>query len=457
MWRYQPRTILLSLLVLLWTWSNGMLAEDKTVPAEPPPVMDLLKYQTPIRNQGERDTCPYFPPVAALEAAYARKGVKVDLSVEHLLWLRNVASPGGGKEKRDVAENLSWTVGGGNGMGILKQFAICRSQDMPYHAKIPADAMKQFGLSDYDWSKPASQFLLNRWNFDPRILPPKARENAKYAIDKFTTMPAKDLRDPRKFEEILASGHEIVFAVNIHENSDDSAMGEPVWRLKPGTKPSTVNHFMLMVGYDRPRKFFIVKNQWGPTKYNKAKLAKEWTDVVRYDGYLLLDYNYLEACAEAHYITDVVPVDSTRFVAQRALGLWQVAFKNKNKSVMSGVLVWRHLSNPELNPPDLRIGDLVTKDGQQFRVNAKLEGDGKKPYQVTLYINFSTGEIPPDSTDGIAWKGTLTLSQKDNATLELSPAGESDELLWDSKAADLQITAIQVGKDNPLLKMTAPK
>ncbi len=454
--RYQRYMILPGLLVLLLIWPADVQPEDKGL-AEPPPVMDLLKYQTPIRNQGERDTCPYFPPVAALEAAYARKGVKVDLSVEHLLWLRNVASPGGGKGKRDVAENLSWTVGGGNGMGILKQFAICPAQDMPYHSSEPRDSMKQFGLGDYGWWKPTNQFLLNRWNFDPRNYPPRARANARYAIDKFTTMPAGDLKNPRKFEEILASGHEIVFAINIHDKSDDSAIGQPVWRLKPGTRGSTINHFMLMVGYDRPRNFFIVKNQWGPTKVARANLAEGWKDVIRYDGYLLVDYNYLAECREAHYITEVAPLDSTRFVAQRALGQWQVAFKNQNKDIMSGVLVWRHLSQPALNPPDLRIGDLVTRDGQQFRVNARLDGDGTKPYQMTLYIDFSTGEIPAGSTDGVTWKGTLTFPEKDNAALELSPAGESREMLWGVKAAEVQITATQVGSENLLQKMTPPK
>jgi hypothetical protein len=70
--------------VLLSIWPTDLQAEDKDVVAEPPPVLDLLKYQTPFRNQGERDTCPYFPPVSALEAAYAPKGVKVDLSVADL-------------------------------------------------------------------------------------------------------------------------------------------------------------------------------------------------------------------------------------------------------------------------------------------------------------------------------------------------------------------------------------
>jgi hypothetical protein len=152
------------------------------VPSQPgrlAPAMDLCKYQTAIRNQGGRDVCPYFPPVAALEAAYCRAGHKVDLSAEHLIWLRNVTA-GGDSGKLDVAENLISTLGGGNGMGVLNTYSICRNQDLPYRGNDSEAGMgrsphyKGFGLEKYDWSKPFSQFVLNRWNLDPRQLPPQA-------------------------------------------------------------------------------------------------------------------------------------------------------------------------------------------------------------------------------------------------------------------------------------------
>ena len=97
---------------------------------------------------------------------------------------------------------------------------------------------------------------------------------------------------------------------------------------------------MLMVGYDRNRKFFIVKNQWGPTKYVANKLAAGWKDIVKYNGYTLVDYNYLAQCWEAYYITEPAPVASPRFTAQRAIGQWLVSVKHQDKQIMSGVLSW---------------------------------------------------------------------------------------------------------------------
>jgi hypothetical protein len=52
--------------------------------------------------------------------------------------------------------------------------------------------------------------------------------NARYAIDDYKTMPAQDLRNRRRFEEVLAGKHEFIFAISIHDNSVDSAKGEPV-------------------------------------------------------------------------------------------------------------------------------------------------------------------------------------------------------------------------------------
>ncbi len=426
--------------------------------AEPPPAVDLRKFQTSIKNQGGRDSCPYFPPVAALEAAYKHKGIDVNLSVEHLIWLRNVTC-GGSNDTTDRAENLYSMVGGGNGMGPLTHYAISRWQDMPYHSQEPGPAKQVMGMEKYDWGKPFSQFVLNRWNLDPGILPAAARANAKYGIDKFESFRPEDLKGPKKFEEVLAAGHEIIFAVRLHGDRDDSATGQPVWRLKPGTAGDSVNHFMLMVGYDRARKFFIVKNQWGATKYTANKLAAGWKDVVKYNGYTLIDYNFLAECWEAHYITETAPVGSSRFTSQRALGQWLVTFKRPNKQVMTGVLCWRRLPHHQGGPKDsdLRIGELVTTDGRQFRVNAKLEGDGTKPFQVALHINFATGLMPADSTQGAVFKGALTLPQKGEHTMELKfAAGPKDEM-WGVPADELECTATLVENRNLLLTMSPPK
>ncbi len=392
-----------------------------------------------------------------------------------MIWLRNVTCAGDNGQ-RDVAENLISTLGGGNGMGVLSTYAICRAGDLPYHDPVDQNG---FGLENYDWSKPFSQFVLNRWNFDPHQLPPEARANARYSIAKYVTMPRQDLRNPRKFEEILASEHEIIFTIVLHDDVHRVDPSKPVWRLQPGANPIGL-HFMLMVGYDSKRQFFIVKNQWGPTNYSasKGRLAADWKDIVRFDGYTLVDYNYLAACGEAHYITEVVPVDSPRFDSQRALGQWALTFQQNDKPVMTGVLCWRRLpsdeagkllvpltadgvkrsplpSRPGGEKANLRIGDLVTADGQEFRVNAWFSGDGTRPSEVSLAIDFNTGVIPANSMAGTTWAGTLTLPKTGEGSMSLSPTGEAKQTVFGVQTSDLQITAVQVS-DRNLLKTLKP-
>jgi hypothetical protein len=443
----------------------------KESPAKLPASMDLLKDQTGIRNQGGRDVCPYFPPVAALEAAYRRAGTEVELSEDHLIWLRNVTS-GGDSGKRDVAENLVSTLGGGNGVGVLATYAICRAQDLPYRSSVDQEG---FGLESYDWSKPFSQFVLNRWNFDPQQLPPQARANARYAIGGYATMPPPDLSDPRKFEEILASNHEIIFSIMLYDDINTTDPTQPVWRRRPDARPVGL-HFMLMVGYDSARRFFIVKNQWGPTNYSaqKDQLAEGWQDITRYDGYTLVDYNYLSECGEGHYITEIVPPESPRFDTQRALGLWSVDFQRDDKSVMTGALSWRRLPSDDAGklavPPvadpvslaslgeksNLRIGDLITAYGQEYRVNGRFKGDQTEPYELSLSIDFHTGVLPGNSMRGAVWAGTLTLPKSGNGTMSLSPGGGADVAIFGVPASEISMTATLVS-DRNLLKSMKPK
>jgi hypothetical protein len=268
------------------------------------------------------------------------------------------------------------------------------------------------------------------------------------------------VQNPRKFEEVLASGREIVFAVLLHQDLHQLDPARPAWRRKPGS-PVLGYHFMLVVGYDSKRKFFVVKNQWGATNYsaNKARLAPEWKDIVRYNGYTLMDYNYLSGCGEAHYITEVTPLTSTVHVAQRALGQWQTTFAHKDKTLMTGVLCWRRLPDrqPGMKSPNLRIGDLVTKDGRQFRVNADLQGEGARPYQVTLHIDFDKGTLPATSTGGTAWKGTMTLPDKGAGSLRLDGPAGSRETLWKAPVAELKMSATLVETRNLLKDMDPPR
>jgi hypothetical protein len=126
---------------------------------------------------------------------------------------------------------------------------------------------------------------------------------------------------------------------------------------------------------------------------------------------------------------------------------------------MTGALSWRRLPEHAAGktPPNRRIGDLLTRDGQQFRVNADLEGDGTKPYRVTLHIDFDKGTLPCASTDGTAFTGTLTLPDKGGGTLQLKGNAGSTQEVWGSPAGQLHLDARLVEDRNLLKDLTPPK
>jgi hypothetical protein len=261
----------------------GLFIDPSPAPTQEKPktpdAVDLRRYQTPIANQGGRDSCTYFPPVAALEAAYRRKGYDVALSVEHLIWIRDVTAVNGdAKWVKDVSVNENhFCVLTGGGLApnfhLLFRYGISRAGDMPYlpdHENPKGKWFQGFAAVNYKWWEPYRQLPLNRFNFDPSQYPPAARRHARYGIKEYVFLTGKDAQDVRNIEEILASGHEVAvnWFLSYKPDPNDKERGKippVVWYSSRNAALIPQNsHAVLLVGYDRPRQFFIVKNSWGP-------------------------------------------------------------------------------------------------------------------------------------------------------------------------------------------------
>jgi hypothetical protein len=104
----------------------------------------------------------------------------------------------------------------------------------------------------------------------------------------------------------------------------------------------------------------------------------------------------------------------------------------------------------------VRVGDLVTEDGRQFRVNAKLEGDGTKPYRATLAVDFTTGTQPYDGLRGSAWSGELALPADGRIAMTLDPAAGDKQKLWGAPAEEVRLSAQLVADRNLLRAMKPP-
>lgn len=389
--------------------------------ADLPLVIDLTKHQSPHCSQGGRTACTYYPPIAALEAAYRRKGIDVSLSVEHLIWLRNVTAMKSSVKDASVNENnLAFLTGGGLSVNfdILNHYGVSRAEHFPYlhdHEDYRAPYYRDFDVTDYKWFEPHRQLSLNRFNLDSKQLPDVARQNAHYGIKQHVFLSGKQCKDVRQLETILASGREVAINVFVsypkaaHEK-DRGTIPPAVWYVAPDAVANQADsHAMLLVGYDRKRQFFIVKNSWGPTKagFEANKLSDGWKDIAKYKGYTLMHYNYLKGNREAAYINEVVDDKENRFEQQRALGLWQFQIEEKDsrKVVGNGVLAWRRLMDEDKQ--SFRIGDWYGPDGKSYRVNA--ERDKANQSNLTLYIDLDHPHQKDKNRQGLQFKCKICL------------------------------------------------
>ncbi len=189
---------------------------------------------------------------------------------------------------------------------------------------------------------------------------------------------------------------------------------------------------MMIVGYDRNRRFFIVKNSYGPFGYDAA-LDPQWRDVAGlYNNYVLLDDDYfLNDTYEAGYINSIKP-PAINF-EQRMLGLWDVTIRQKstNRVVMSGTLAWRQKApymnengavHHQLRNRSFRIGDFTDSNNRSYRVNGEIVNTQK----LNLYLSPDRPNMAYTERGGIKIEGQWRGRNFGKQTIEqgtLSPTG----------------------------------
>ncbi|MDQ7858555.1 MAG: C1 family peptidase [Armatimonadota bacterium] len=377
-------TLGISLVVAVSPWV-GLVdqAASATVPVRTFPArVDLTAQQTPLKNQGNRNTCITFAAIAAMEAAYRRAGYgALDLSEEFLNhmgkmgWLHprwsELQARGSSWRETQVA-----AYGGGMGMVYIEQLAnglaVPQEELMPYR---PEGYPRETG--GRDWTDPHWNMQRNAsdFNLDIRVLPIRALQAERYFSVQEHTWIYRDRRptDPTsasEFERVLAEGREIVWDFDV--NGDRSGS---IWRFS-STASSEGAHSMLIVGYDRtardPRDhYFIAKNSWGPTG-NPGDFT--W-----------ISYDYLRYGINAGYIRSVKAPHRWHELA--FIGRWALSFDGHK-----GWLDIYHIpglmqSNFRLEGvaiTDRRVGSFYDATGAAYRVNGSMSANS-----IQFHIDWS--------------------------------------------------------------------
>jgi hypothetical protein len=368
--------------------SAGLM--PKALRAARPAYVDLSRYQTPLKNQGGRNTCITFAALAALEAACNRAGYgELALSEEFLNhfgkmtwltapWSKIVAKGEDGQESQVGA------FGGGQAASYIE--ALANGMRVPVEAAMPYHAA-EFTAKDHPhlanaWDSPFwTQRRTSDFNLDRKFLPLSAlTQQHYYAVKRFSRINPKD---PNALEDALASGKEVAWDIDVANTGD-------VWTVCRAGQAKCPNsaHAVLLIGYDRrdsdPGKhFFMVKNSWGPPKWP--------------GGFTRISYDYVRKYGlEAATIDEIEPPRPWPELA--FIGRWNLNFDGHK-----GVLDIYHIpgiAQINLNRDgghvqDNRLGAFYDDSGKAYRVNGHIFPD-----RIEFHIDFAKRNLPWNELSG---------------------------------------------------------
>ncbi|MER7582610.1 hypothetical protein [Kitasatospora sp. NPDC097691] len=315
-------------------------------------AVSLTAYQTGFRNQGSRGTCYAFAACAALEAAYKRKyGVELDLS-EHFAFHLNKA----GELYPDYVGNTTphennssyWGFQGSSDIvDKLARSAIPVESLAPY---LDGPAMDRLRIDtpasgSLDWT--SSQEQLDSFEFHERHVPTAARLAATYRVTDHGALPGSPT--PAQVEAVIAGGHEVVADV-------------------PG-------HCILIVGFDRDRRVYTVKNSWGEGHFIE----------LSYDS---ADWPILGG----RYVIDVDARDAAPQTAACWVGRWQM-----DHDGWRGELVIRRTTDYRRGAGDpTKLGNYY-RDGRRWDVNGTTTQGGQG---LQFWIADTTDRVQPGAREG---------------------------------------------------------
>lgn len=246
------------------------VAESET--ASLPVVMDYRYRQSPVKNQGSRGTCVSHAAVALLEA-YLHIPDNLSEQYAHYKFNEFLNRPhnrDNGLRTTDAAPFLARSDG-----------RICLERHWPYISR---------------------QSDINRLVRNRSYRPPVAAINNQtygykskhYKIIKDRGLVGESIKNTRYLEALIYQGYHVVIGTWVSwDDKDNNGILDPVLDSK-GNPVGRGGHAMLVVGYNRQKQYFIVKNSWG----------RGWG----HSGYAYLHYNLARSCFKYGYVIDqVVP------------------------------------------------------------------------------------------------------------------------------------------------------
>lgn len=310
-------------------------------------IHTLLADQGPIRNQNPRGSCGSFAFLSAIEAYYHRHyGLTLNLSREYYIhrvfstqlngpWPHENFCTGPTNEPvPPVPYSGEWQM-------VFEDMALPKEAYAPYFGEENADLVKyglahaQEDLDDVAYqcgiltatgdsqasASPITQKMVDDFEYDPRRIPLAARLHARYGATEMQNMTLEECHDTDLLEKILFSNREIYVGLNLKhvdfgiQGTNHYANGATLQTHTPdgfpiGFWPANkvnnvdIGHAMLLIGYDRPQKLFLLKNSWGEDSWPYVWMSYEYIETKCNQGLIIMavrDPN-LEPCKESAWL-----------------------------------------------------------------------------------------------------------------------------------------------------------
>lgn len=235
-----------------------------------PAAVDHRPRQSPIKNQGARGTCVSHASLALLEAY---EHVPDDLSEQLVHYRFNEFL----NRPHDIDAGL-------------------RTTDAPRFLADPNGR----ACEEAEWPYISTQSAIDDLVAQDNYVPPEAALNNAsygYGANAYKIIPDRGLggesiKNTRYLETLLHEGYDVVIGTWVSwDDNDNDGVLDPVLDSN-GNPIGRGGHAMLLVGYNRPEEYFIVKNSWG----------RGWG----HDGYGYLHYNLVRSCFKYGFVVDAV-------------------------------------------------------------------------------------------------------------------------------------------------------
>ncbi|SHF84771.1 C1 family peptidase [Streptoalloteichus hindustanus] len=330
-------------------------------------IVLLTQYQTGFRNQGARGTCFAFAAVAGMEAAYKRKyGVELDLSEHYAfhigkageLYPDYVTNPA-----RHENNSSYWGFQGSSDIvDLLARAAIPEESLVPYLSGADMDRLRTStpACGNLDWN--STQEELDAFEYLEANVSTRARHFARYRVTRFGALPWSP--SSSQIESVIAGGHEVVADV-------------------PG-------HCVLIVGFDRRRRVYVVKNSWGEGRFIEL-------------GYDSKDWPILAG----RYVIDV---DDRNAAPQWDAG-WIGRWKMDHDGWRGDLVIRRTTGYRSSQGQPTKLGNYY-RDGRRYDVNGLTVQNGQG---LRFWVADTTDRVEPGARRGQEFHAYLFSWDKVNA------------------------------------------